>query len=108
MAIDLTDIGIEEGQKYEGIYTTMSKDGVKNAAPIGIVCRGKDKLGCRLFVGTKTLKNIMEHEQGRCKECSANRNCMQRQGQTWMQIICRYQNPQKHYGNTEICCKYYF
>ena len=35
MAIDLTDIGIEEGQKYEGIYTTMSRDGVKNAAPIG-------------------------------------------------------------------------
>ena len=31
MGIDLTDIGIEEGQKYEGIYTTMSKDGVKNA-----------------------------------------------------------------------------
>ena len=60
MGIDLTDIGIEEGQKYEGIYTTMSKDGVKNAAPIGIVCKGKDKLGCRLFVGTKTLKNIME------------------------------------------------
>ena len=52
MAIDLTDIGIEEGQKYEGIYTTMSRDGVKNAAPIGIVCKGKDKLGCRLFVGT--------------------------------------------------------
>ena len=60
MGIDLTDIGIEEGQKYEGIYTTMSKDGVKNAAPIGIVCKGKDKLGCRLFVGTQTLKNIME------------------------------------------------
>ena len=55
MAIDLTDIGIVEGQKYEGIYTTMSKEGVKNAAPIGIVCKGKDKLGC-----TKTLKNIME------------------------------------------------
>lgn len=60
MAIDLTDIGIEEGQKYEGIYTTMSRDGVKNAAPIGIVCKGRDKLGCRLFVGTTTLKNIME------------------------------------------------
>ena len=60
MDIDLTDIGIEEGQKYEGIYTTMSRDGVKNAAPIGIVCKGKDKLGCRLFVGTQTLKNIME------------------------------------------------
>ncbi len=29
MAIDLTDIGIEEGQKYEGIYTTMSRDGVR-------------------------------------------------------------------------------
>ena len=60
MTWDLTDIGIEEGLKYEGIYTTMSPDGVKNAAPIGIVCKGKDKLGCRLFVGTQTLKNIME------------------------------------------------
>ena len=60
MVMDLADVGIEEGQKYEGIYTTMSKDGVKNAAPIGIVCKGKNKLGCRLFVGTKTLKNIME------------------------------------------------
>ena len=41
MAIDLTDIGIVERQKYEGIYTTMSKEGVKNSAPIGIVCKGQ-------------------------------------------------------------------
>ena len=39
MGIDLTDIGIEEGQKYEGLHY---------------------------------------HEQGWCKKCSANRNCMQK------------------------------
>ena len=60
MDIDLTDIGIEEGQKYEGIYTTMSKDGVKNAAPIGIVCKGKDKILSRIIVGTQIRKSYME------------------------------------------------
>ena len=60
MGIDLADIGIEEGQKYEGIYTTMSKDSVKNAAPIGIVCKDKKKLVYRLFVDNQTLKNIIE------------------------------------------------
>ena len=34
--------------------------------------------------------------------------CMQRQRQTWMQIICGHQNPEKHYGNAQICCKYHF
>ncbi len=38
----------------------MNKEGVKNAAPIGIQCKGLDKLGCRLFVGTHTLANVME------------------------------------------------
>ena len=58
--IDLRTVGIHEGIKYEGIYTTMNKEGVKNAAPIGIQCKGLDKLGCRLFVGTHTLANVME------------------------------------------------
>ncbi len=60
MVIDLRTVGIYEGIKYEGIYTTMSKDGVKNAAPIGIQCKGIDKLGCRVFVGAQTLVNIMD------------------------------------------------
>ena len=41
--IDLRTVGIHEGIKYEGIYTTMNKEAVKYAALIGIQCKGLDK-----------------------------------------------------------------
>lgn len=63
MTNDLTTLGMEDGLHYEGIYTTISKDGVKDAAPIGINCKDKNKIGCRIFVGSTTLKNIQETKE---------------------------------------------
>lgn len=60
MTYNLETVGMEEGLHYEGIYTTISKEGVKDAAPIGINCKGKNRIGCRIFEGSTTLKNIKE------------------------------------------------
>ncbi|AGN16528.1 MULTISPECIES: DUF447 domain-containing protein [Methanobrevibacter] len=60
MSNDLKSLGMEEGLHYEGIYTTISKDGVKDAAPIGINCKADNEIGCRIFVGSQTLKNIQD------------------------------------------------
>lgn len=54
--IDIKEFGIHEGIS-EVIVTTMSKDGVPNAAPIGLHCKD-GKLFFRLF-DSKTLDNIL-------------------------------------------------
>jgi uncharacterized protein len=59
MSIDLTSVGMEKGQQYETIITTINKDGSKNAAPIGVICRDKDEILCRIFEDSTTLNNIM-------------------------------------------------
>ena len=59
MEIDLTDIGMYKGQQYETIISTTNNNGDLNAAPIGILCRGKDKIMCRIFKGSHTLENII-------------------------------------------------
>ncbi len=59
MEIDLTNIGMFKGQQYETIISTADSDGNLNAAPIGILCRGKDKVMCRIFKGSHTLENII-------------------------------------------------
>ena len=58
MEIDLTKIGMFKGQQYETIITTENMDGSLNAAPIGILCRGNNKVMCRIFKGSHTLENI--------------------------------------------------
>lgn len=58
--MNLEDIGIVPNLKYECIYTTISKDGVKNAAPIGFTYLGEDKVKCNIFKEAHTLKNIKE------------------------------------------------
>ncbi|OWT33351.1 hypothetical protein BGI41_02900 [Methanobrevibacter sp. 87.7] len=63
MTTDLKILGMENGLHYEGIYTTISKDGIKDAAPIGINCKDNNKIGCRIFVGSTTLKNIQETKE---------------------------------------------
>ena len=60
MKIDLSKIGMEKGKQYESIVSTVSPENVKNAAPIGIICSGKDKIVCRIFKGGKTLDNILK------------------------------------------------
>lgn len=63
MKINLKDVGMKKGQKYEGIYTTINKNNEKNAAPIGIMCKGENEIGCRIFEGSKTLANIQEQKE---------------------------------------------
>ena len=54
--VDIEELGIHEGIS-EVIVTTLSKDGVPNAAPIGLHCKD-GKLFFRLF-NSKTLDNIL-------------------------------------------------
>lgn len=63
MEIDLTKISMLKGQQYETIITTINDDGSLNAAPIGILCRGKDKVMCRIFKGSHTLENIISQKE---------------------------------------------
>ena len=63
MEIDLTKIGMFKGQQYETIISTVDNEGNLNAAPIGILCRGKDKVLCRIFKGSHTLENIISQKE---------------------------------------------
>ncbi|RBQ24123.1 hypothetical protein ALNOE001_05100 [Candidatus Methanobinarius endosymbioticus] len=63
MNIDLDDIGMEKGLQYEAIITTIDDKGSKNAAPIGIICKAKNKIMCRIFEGSTTLSNIVNQKE---------------------------------------------
>ena len=63
MEIDLTKIGMFKGHQYETIISTVNCEGKLNAAPIGILCRGKDKVMCRIFKGSTTLENIISQKE---------------------------------------------
>lgn len=58
MSYDLSKVGIEKGIQYECITTTINRDGVKNAGAFAFKYLGDDKVFCRIFEGSKTLKNI--------------------------------------------------
>lgn len=61
--INLASIGMEKGKQYETIVSTINSENVKNAAPIGIICAGNDKVLCRIFKGGKTLDNILSQKE---------------------------------------------
>lgn len=63
MQIDLSLIGMEKGKQYETIITTHNHEGVQNAAPIGVIYSGKDKIICRIFKGSHTLDNICSQKE---------------------------------------------
>lgn len=63
MQIDLSKIGMEKGHQYETIITTADIYGNLNAAPIGVICRGSDKVMCRIFKGIHTLDNIISQRE---------------------------------------------
>ncbi len=63
MKIDLSLIGMEKGRQYETIITTRNDVGSKNAAPIGVICAGNDKIINRIFKGSRTLENIMRERE---------------------------------------------
>lgn len=54
---------MESGQQYETIITTIDKNGSKNAAPIGVICRDKNEIMCRIFEGSTTLDNIVSQKE---------------------------------------------
>lgn len=59
MSIDLSSVGMKKGQQYETIITTIDSEDKKNGAPIGVICKDKYKIMCRIFKGSKTLDNII-------------------------------------------------
>ena len=63
MEINLTSVGMEKGKQYETIISSSDLKNHKNAAPIGIICSGKDKVLCRIFKGGKTLDNILSKKE---------------------------------------------
>lgn len=63
MEIDLRLIGMEKGNQYETIITTVNAQNVQNAAPIGVLCAGKDIVLSRIFKGRKTLDNIISQKE---------------------------------------------
>ncbi|WP_458455141.1 DUF447 domain-containing protein [Methanobrevibacter sp.] len=58
MDYDLEKVGIVKDIQYECITTTIDKNGVKNAGAFAFMYLGGDKVFCRIFEGSKTLKNI--------------------------------------------------
>ena len=63
MEIDLNLIGMNRGKQYETIITTANCENVQNAAPIGVLCSGKDTILWRIFKGGKTLNNIISQRE---------------------------------------------
>ncbi|MBE6499041.1 MAG: DUF447 family protein [Methanobrevibacter thaueri] len=61
--IKLSEIGMEKGKQYETIVSTADLNNLNNAAPIGIICSGDDRVICRIFKGSKTLDNILLHKK---------------------------------------------
>lgn len=63
MEIDLSLIGMEKGRQYETIITSQNEEGIKNAAPIGVLCSGPDTILNRIFKGSHTLDNIISQKE---------------------------------------------
>ena len=63
MEIDLTLIGMEKGMQYETIITTTDDENIQNAAPIGVLCSGRDMILNRIFKGRHTLENIISQRE---------------------------------------------
>jgi hypothetical protein len=51
---------MNEGGRYEAIYTTMNDKGEMNVAPIGVKCINDYDVAARIFEGSTTLENIKE------------------------------------------------
>lgn len=58
--IDLRTVGIHEGIKYEGIYTTMNKEGVKMRTNVKRV----KKVSKTFIIDEKTCRNCVEKVMG--------------------------------------------
>ena len=63
MKINLNSVGMEKGRQYETIITTKNPNDSKNAAPIGVICAGEDKIITRIFKGSHTLDNMVREKE---------------------------------------------
>lgn len=59
----MKEVGIVKNLQYECITTTINSNGVKNAGAFAFTYLGEDKVFCRIFEGSKTLKNIMDTKE---------------------------------------------
>ncbi|GAB6054949.1 DUF447 family protein [Methanobacterium movens] len=55
---NLKTVGMEKGQLYETIISSMSTNREKNAAPIGVLCKSEEEVVVYLYQGSHTHKNI--------------------------------------------------
>ena len=60
-AENLESLNMFKGQLYETIVTTQSNDQVKNAAPIGVICKDSNHVVIHLDNCVHTHLNIMEN-----------------------------------------------
>ncbi|MDR1721744.1 MAG: DUF447 family protein [Methanobrevibacter sp.] len=58
MNVDLSSIGMEKGQHYETIITTINNENKNTAAPIGMIVKEKNIVFSRIFETATTLDNI--------------------------------------------------
>ena len=63
MEIDLSKIGMEKGQQYEIIITTIDSNGNTNAAPFGLRVLENDEIFLRIFDGGNTIRNIKDKKE---------------------------------------------
>ncbi|WP_407381181.1 DUF447 domain-containing protein [Methanobrevibacter sp.] len=63
MKYDLSKVGIHMNLQYECITTTINSKKEKNSAAFAFIYLGEDKVMCRIFEGSKSLKNIQETGQ---------------------------------------------
>ena len=58
---NLESLNMFKGQLYETIVTTQNKESVKNAAPIGVICKDSNHIVIHLDNCVHTQQNIMEN-----------------------------------------------
>lgn len=63
MKYDLGSVGIHMNLQYECITTTVNSKKEKNSAPFAFIYLGEDKVMCRIFEKSKSLKNILQTKQ---------------------------------------------
>lgn len=56
-------VGIKKDLQYECITTTINAEKEKNAGVFAFKYLGEDKVFCRIFEGSKTLKNIIDTKE---------------------------------------------
>ncbi len=54
---------MEKGLLYETVVTTLNEDGTANAAPIGVICKDKNKIVVYMHHGSTTVSNTKRNQR---------------------------------------------